>query len=119
MAMRPQTVFNKVQAHLLTQGKRCQNESDECLYHGPNGMKCAVGALIPKKMYDPRMENNNVNGLFELAPEFAVLVGEDNLDLLESLQGVHDTVHPSRWRSELRAVAQRYKVKYTPFKKEA
>ena len=48
-----QEMFDKVCQHLRTQKKRSFksdfNESSQgtCVYRGPNGTKCAVGALIP------------------------------------------------------------------------
>lgn len=48
-----QTVFNMVLKHLRKQGKRAMNRNESCRYRGPNGTKCAVGALIADEDYKP------------------------------------------------------------------
>ncbi len=52
--MTPQEIFDTVVVHLLQQGK--QSKSHVCLYRSDDGLKCAVGALIPDSEYDPAME---------------------------------------------------------------
>ena len=45
-----QAAFNKVARHLLRQNAKSTNKDGECLYRGPNGLRCAVGALIPRRV---------------------------------------------------------------------
>lgn len=59
-----QAVFNKVVAHLHAQGTRsCDDRKHFCVYRGANGMKCAVGALIPDEHYNPKAEGAPVSAL--------------------------------------------------------
>jgi hypothetical protein len=50
-----QETFDKVCVHLLTQLQKSvfldSNGSMACAYRGPNGLKCAVGCLIPDELY--------------------------------------------------------------------
>lgn len=85
-----QQIFDTVAKHLFTQGVRCDDGDHNCLYRGPNGTKCAVGALIPDAMYNKDMEYNTVDGLFHDFPEVQNILGRSNRDLLTALQYVHD-----------------------------
>ena len=115
--MTPQEIFNTVALHLFAQ--KCRSASGPegmmtCLYRGPNGTKCAVGALIPDELYNPDMEHNILQELmkfteFELPSYFA-----DNLNLLSDLQRNHDSrmnwTAPSILASKLRLVARSFKL---------
>ena len=112
--MTPQEIFNKVATHLFTQGKRAMLDptcdSGQCVYRGPNGSKCAVGVLIPDKLYRKGMEMRTINGLLD--DEEVVLPAwmAENRELLWSLQCVHD--QHEAWgssmamRRKLKAVAE-------------
>ena len=92
--MTPQEIFNKVATHLFTQGTRAmldpECESGQCMYRGPNGSKCAVGVLIPDKLYRKNMETFTINGLLD--DEKVVLPAwmAENRELLWALQSTHD-----------------------------
>ena len=87
-----QTAFDTVVAHLRLQKKRSvKPETNVCVYRGPDGTKCAVGALIPDDQFEPAKEANHVSDLYETTP---ALQGID-LDLLCELQRVHD--NPGNW----------------------
>ena len=45
--MNRQEVFDKVAIHLLTQNAKALNSGGLCVYKTPNGLRCAVGCLIP------------------------------------------------------------------------
>lgn len=107
----PQKIFDTVATHLFTQGERSYDRSDPevCLYRGPNGLKCAVGVLIPDELYDPEMEG--------LAAWHAIPHESDlfeNIELLRSLQHVHDD--QENWkttdymRTELYSVANEFDI---------
>lgn len=112
--MTPQKIFDKVAAHLFAQGKRAMADPDchsgQCMYRGPNGSKCAVGVLIPDKLYRRGMETCTINGLLD-DEEFVLPAWmAENRELLWALQCVHD--QHEAWgssmamRSKLRAVAE-------------
>ena len=88
--MKPQVIFNKVVRHLFKQNKKCVNEDGACVYRGPNNTKCAVGALIPNRLYNEEMETEGVAFVFRRNEEVAELIGRTNVDLLSSLQEMHD-----------------------------
>ena len=93
-----QNVFNKVAAHLLSMKERSVDADGWCMYRGGNNQRCAVGALIPDEIYDPRIENHNITELWQMSETstFDEPLNKfilDNLDdfLLDALQIVHDT----------------------------
>ena len=91
--MTAQKVFDTVARHLFSQGVPA-NSTDRhgytmCRYRTENGLKCAVGCLIPDTAYSVSMENVGVasvvavtRGLAHLSPYCA---------LLTDLQNLHDT----------------------------
>lgn len=116
--MNAQEIFDTVTVHLFTQGKRA-TENETCMYRTPEGLKCAVGVLIPDDLYHPSMDKASGNGtaIQELVrwnqfkfPEWFI----DNLCLLSQLQYVHDT--KSNWdstenmREELKGVAVNFEL---------
>lgn len=110
-----QAAFNKSARHLLKQGKKSGLSKPwgyQCLYRGPNGTSCAVGALIPKRI-EP--DECSVSALPYVCPEVIEAwggIGAFNAmeELLCELQDVHDSYPPSRWRAKLRAVAKRFNL---------
>lgn len=64
-----QKVFDIVKEKMLAQGKRSMFNEYDCAYRNPDGLKCAIGHLIPDEMYDPKMESGSVIRLFENFPE--------------------------------------------------
>lgn len=98
--MTPQEIFDTVARHLFTQGTRSgepattiDGDDFRCLYRGPNGTACAVGALIPEGKYRPSMEGSGATTLCtiyeDLLPDWFVA----NVGLLSRLQQVHDCGH--------------------------
>lgn len=107
-----QAVFSFVAKHLLKQN--CKSTGHwSCLYHSPDGLKCAVGALISDKDYDHRMERNDIAYLLKdrlkTFPQLRPLLRF--LPMLSSLQRVHDTTDPSHWKTNLENVAKDYGLK--------
>lgn len=117
--MTRQEIFNTVRDHLLKQQARCINEDNNCQYRGPNGMRCAIGCLIPDEHYKPELEGWGIAPLVEprnILPEgklllealTATLGGEpdkDTLLLLYKLQLIHDTENLNDWPAALRDCA--------------
>ena len=95
--MTDQQVFDSVYEHMVKQGKRSVSVVDgECMYRGPDGLKCAVGALIPDDIYEPEMDQPtsaigtsfySINYRFPKIEEF---FKDINPDLLSGLQNIHD-----------------------------
>lgn len=67
-----QAVFDHIVRHLARQRRRSASAPAErtlmslkptCLYRGPEGTMCAVGALIPDELYHPEMEGQSARVL--------------------------------------------------------
>ena len=96
-AMTAQQVFDRVATHLFTQGRRATlGLAGGCRYRTPDGLKCAVGCMIPDALYLPEMDKNAKDsnlGLSaeELIEEFSEMEPlRPHMDLLMDLQSVHD-----------------------------
>lgn len=104
--MMAQEIFDRAVRHLLTQRKRSAQPDGErrCLYRGPDGLKCPVGALIPDELYKPEMDVMPIDEVFAF-PEIAEFFGQENQELLENLQAIHDDIQPHKWALALRQLA--------------
>jgi hypothetical protein len=111
-----QEIFDRVAAHLLTQGVQAKNSQEDYLYRTNDGLKCAVGCLIDDDAYDPALEGLGVTSDSDALDH---ALRESNIDtdnprvchLLTDLQRLHDN-HPSEpddplpeWRAGLTTVA--------------
>lgn len=98
--MKRREIFDKVKAHLLEQNERSSriNDMDTCLYRGPNGLKCAVGVLIPDDLYHPDMEQVSAEALRR---SWALPWREADDYFIQELQEIHDSVLPENWPQEL------------------
>jgi len=110
--MSRQEVFNKVYTHLLKQMRR-SIEGGRCHYRGPNGLKCAVGVLIPDNRYSPKMEGKHLHGIFE---EISDLFESEThmVALLARLQEIHDSYSPDQWKDRLKELAAGWKLNIPP-----
>ena len=119
-----QETFTTVATHLLTQRRRsiarlAGQAIPSCAYRGEEGLRCAVGCLIPDEEYRPEFEGCK---LFSIpldpvmdAPMHSsrclqqILLREGHdLGLLVELQAVHDRVRPDNWAMALSDVASRF-----------
>ena len=98
-----QEFFTVVSKHLLKQMKQSKSVNDICQYHGPNGLKCALGCIIPEDRYYSGMEGKCIQdlNLEDIIPDFKLAI---------DLQIVHDDFHPDYWASELYHVANNHKL---------
>lgn len=111
--MNAQEVFDKVATHLLTQKKRSIDSKKGCLYRGPDGLKCAVGCLIPDEEYDPVMEvgiTALLTGLDYLIGKPVVSSLREHLTLLTDLQLIHDAHEPLVWKEQLKKTARHFSL---------
>lgn len=125
--MNKQEVFNKVAKHLLDQNQKAYDYSTrKCTYRqspGPDGLTCAIGCLIPEAKYSRLMDFTGApirtNGrVRDVLKEEGIDVGSyEGLNLLCSLQDVHDRHVPTKWRTELRRVAATFNVDVPEFLK--
>jgi hypothetical protein len=97
-----QEVFDQVAKHLLTQNKQSEGEHNNgltCMYRSPDGLKCAAGCLIGDDEYLSHWERRSWG--------FVSRVGgvTKHIDLISSLQSIHDDCEPSQWLVRLKELA--------------
>lgn len=104
--MTNQEIFDIVARHLLKQGAKSE-DTETCLYRGPNGLKCAVGVLIPDAYYLPAMEGRGVDTFMDRFHEAGKASGitHESLPLLRKLQACHDEVSVPYWPVHLSEIA--------------
>ena len=138
--MNKQEIFGVVRAHLIEQSAKAEDlYTGACSYYAEDGKRCAVGALIPREVYTPDMEDSTVHVLvlnLEAPDTYATMMENDNsglvkrtnalrsalvasgidvtdievMRLLNDLQRVHD-LHPvACWSEQLKRVADAYKL---------
>lgn len=105
MALSNQKIFDKVARHLLNQGRRSVNSGGSCMYRGVDNTMCAVGCLIPDRLYSKELENrparnHSVIAVLEKARVLTPKQAADTINssertpskayLLDRLQEVHD-----------------------------
>jgi hypothetical protein len=110
--MTPQEIFDKVAVHLLTQNRVSMNEkNDLCAYRGVDGLKCAVGVLIPDEFYSPEIETTGAENLPEWVwKAMDIDQTEGNVELLDRLQRTHDDFGPESWVADLKKVAEDFNL---------
>ena len=107
--MNNQETFDTAARHLLTQkGTSRVTPNGTCAYRGEDGLKCAVGCLIPDPAYTYEMEGLGVDALFERFPDMEELFADVDTNLLVRLQTVHDSVSVGFWRQCLEDIAGAY-----------
>jgi len=102
-----QDIFDTVATHLLTQGaKALSSDEGRCVYKAPDGLQCAVGCLIKDEHYSEYFEDLGADNFRVLESLELSGVGTlGNLDLLGSLQNIHDTCQPDLWYKSLGLLA--------------
>lgn len=95
-----QRIFDKAFKGLQSQGFVRSTLRGACQYRGLDGLRCAIGHVLPDDVYEPSMEGNNVGYLlceedfrkrFEGSQDPAAkdLLGADE-DFLAEMQDAHD-----------------------------
>ena len=103
-----QEIFDTVATHLLKQNAKSVSPYDNkrCYYRGKDGLKCAIGCLIPDELYDENLECHTVFELLADFPDrFDMWLDCSIASLLNDLQRVHDTDGMNDWPDELRLIA--------------
>lgn len=115
--MTNQQIFDTVAAHLLKQRKKSLKDG-LCVYRSghkaSSRVRCAIGCLIKDEFYHKRIEDNTPDipkvlkalkdsGIGRMTPL--------KMDLLHSLQRVHDSYEPREWDARLRGCAAIYGLK--------
>ena len=87
--MTHQEIFDFVWTKLYEQGKQSA-DSFGCKYRTANGLKCAVGHLIPDNVYVKHMEGRAISTISESYSLPSDIFNRGNEVLLQELQGAHD-----------------------------
>lgn len=115
--MNKQEIFNTVVTHLAKQGwQRSTGEGpfkETCVYRGPNGRKCAAGALIKDAFYTPDLETNEVYGSDVTDALMKSGVPEGEIPFVQRCQWVHDSGrNPGLMQSEFKALATVHRLEF-------
>lgn len=92
-------IFKKSVRGLLKQKKQSLCDED-CVYISPEGLRCAIGMLITKKAYNPKMEHQSPSDdkVKEALKESGIIVSDKSDEMfLKELQGIHDGNEPHEW----------------------
>ena len=105
--MTNQEAFTISATHLLTQKKVALEMYNApfstCQYHTVDGLKCAIGVLIPDTLYTASMEGLHISDVlkkFQL-PELQQV----DITLLRTLQRIHDSYDVGQWEQKLETTA--------------
>jgi hypothetical protein len=85
-----QEVFDIVVTHLITQRRPSYDSSKCCMYRAPDGLRCAVGVLIPDNLYDPEFEGDTADCVIQKLFNKDLADWREHKGLLLALQEVHD-----------------------------
>ena len=116
-----QRFFSKAVRHLRKQKKRCINkETGGCAYRQDStrscAVKCAVGALIPNRLYSRRIDDYDDTAIEYIIKRFPNIKSyfkiENHKDIafLSDLQDIHDIFTPREWEREFRNFAIDYSL---------
>lgn len=125
--MNRQDIFNRIVTHLRAQGGRAFEEgSDNCLYRGPFGRKCAIGALIADKHYTLALESLTphsrsvraalaASGVDIQVDIAAPMAHPDVLFLTDAQTTLHDNMYsaPEDFAADLETRAEAFAAKYS------
>ena len=115
-----QEVFDLVVEHLFTQGRPAYDGNRGCMYRTHDGLRCAVGVLIPDDLYDPAFEMSKADSVIQELFDSDLADWREHTNLLNDLQLAHDNCYrePSDafnttdLRERLLAVAERFSLEY-------
>jgi len=119
-----QEIFNKIRKHLLKQKKRAGSSTGGCRYRTTckgKVLRCAVGCLIPDRLYQKSFEGVSVwneytqaelKGQKEIQAVLRKLgVSARSFGFLRDLQKIHDDISPKEWESALETFRISHKLK--------
>ena len=118
--MNNQEAFTIVRRALLKQNAQSRKSDGHCAYRGNDGLKCAVGHLIPDTCYREEYDKRCISDddpawpLAEILEDGGILGFEGDLELLTELQDIHDTNSPDEWPRQFEIVAEDWGLKLEP-----
>ena len=109
--MRRQEVFDRVVRGLASQDwKRSENDEGTCRLRGDHGRKCALGHLIPDKLYTETDEGGLPEEIGALRS--AGVTGRGMLNFLGVLMNAHDEPGLGDMRSYFQSIAKSHRLKW-------
>ena len=119
--MNNQQAFDTMVQHLRKQGKRSVELNyvgmSGCKYRNSDGLRCAIGALIPDAVYRKEMEGQAIDRLLinkrDRFPQLCKLFEGIDEQLLSDMQNIHDFNEPDRWERQFELCADAYNLNYT------
>jgi hypothetical protein len=116
--MNNQEAFNLMVDHLRKQQQRSQGLNDTtCMYRGPDGLKCAVGALIPDELYIEDMEGSAITRILidyrDRYPALSTLFKDIDPLFLAEMQDIHDFNPIDQWERRFKGCAEDNDLVYT------
>jgi hypothetical protein len=122
--MNTQEAFDTIVTHLAKQAQPAKkDDTDFCVYRSPEGLKCAVGCLIPDDLYLPAMDvdspddagaGTGVEALIEHYPTMERLLCDVDVKVLCAAQDTHDHWQPHDWQTEVEEIAETYGLTVPP-----
>lgn len=100
-------IYDTVRSHLLLQMKQSIDAAGIYMYRGDNGMKCAIGCLIPDQIYVADMEGD-IDQMLTLWPDHPFHDGD--VAFMEDLQYIHDTIDPEFWELHLDGLKEKWSL---------
>ena len=104
--------------HLRRQKQKSVNQLGRCRYRTKNRkgviLKCAVGCLIPDKLYSSRIENKTV---LSMTVKKVMTDICDDYDLLRAFQDIHDNSSIIWWEKNFKIQAEHRGLKLPKTKK--
>lgn len=91
-----QELFDAVITHLASQKCQCVNTEGSCVYRGPEGRKCAIGALLSDDYYYPALDSSVGGVRVSKLPDITIVRGigfnteASDRSFLDRLQESHD-----------------------------
>ena len=111
-------IYTIASEHLLKQRARSavlvrDRSTEDCLYRGDEGLKCAVGALIKDEFYEDIFEGKAADDPYVIdavEKSLGIEIDIQDIGFMLDLQTIHDGCPVSRWEEDLQRVARAHRI---------
>jgi hypothetical protein len=110
--MNKQQIFDKVYQGLASQNfRQSSSAGGRCLYRGPDGLKCAIGWLIPDDEYHESFEKLPIIGIAKQSQATCkIMESPVNFEFSNELQLAHDHIESQGIRQNLEFMARKHNL---------
>jgi len=109
--MNNQQAFNKIVRHLRKQNKHSADErTGVCKWRTHDGLKCAIGALIPNRLYDSHIERQTIEYAMKTHPPLGEYLAGVSLDLMKHMEAIHDNEPVRKWEQCFEEAAKKFNL---------